>query len=345
MNLALEQKNELLYVSFNQDHSCFACGTDSGFFVCNVDPLKERFRRDFDGGIGIVEMLFRCNILALVGGGKNPKYPPNKVMIWDDYQNKCIAELEFRSEVKAVKLRRDRIVVVLESKVYVYNFADLKLLHQLGTAPNPKGLVALCPSTNSVLACPGLKPGYVHVELYDVQQTSVIPAHNNPISQLSLNLEGTKLVTASDKGTIIRVFDTATAQKLMEFRRGHDRAEIYSLSFNSTSSWLCVSSDKGTVHVYGFGNNTAAEAEGDKRYTRQSSLSFLTSFVPYFGSEWSFTQFRVPESHSICAFGPNPNSVIVLCSDGAYYKFVFDLTKGESRQDAHAKFLQREDDT
>jgi len=346
MNLAPEQKNELLYVSFNQDQSCFACGTDRGFFVCNVDPLKERFRRDFDGGIGIIEMLFRCNILALVGGGKNPKYPPNKVMIWDDYQNKCIAELEFRSEVKAVKLRRDRIIVVLENKVYVYNFADLKLLHQLETAANPKGLVALCPSTNySVLACPGLKPGYVHVELYDVKRTSIITAHNNPISQISLNLEGTKLATSSDKGTIIRVFDTATAQKLMEFRRGADRAEIYSLSFNSTSAWLCCSSDKGTVHVYGLGPAPDTEGEKDKRYTRQSSLSFLTPILPaYFGSEWSFSQFRVPESHSICAFGPNPNSVIVLCSDGAYYKFVFDLTRGgESRQDAYAKFLQRDD--
>jgi hypothetical protein len=31
-----------------------------------------------------------------------------------------------------VRLRRDRIVVVLEHKVLVYNFADLKLLHQVG---------------------------------------------------------------------------------------------------------------------------------------------------------------------------------------------------------------------
>lgn len=60
-------------------------------------------------------------------------------MIWDDHQNRCIGELSFRTEVKAVKLRRDRVIVVLAKKVYVYNFADLNLLSNVETIDNPKG--------------------------------------------------------------------------------------------------------------------------------------------------------------------------------------------------------------
>ena len=124
----------ILSTSFNQDSTCFVCGTENGFAVFNCDPPCERFSRiskDYtqSNGIGIVEMLFRSNIFALVGGGKAPKYPPNVLMIWDDFQDKCVCELEFQSSVTGVRLRRDAILVSIVDKVYFYNFPELQLLH------------------------------------------------------------------------------------------------------------------------------------------------------------------------------------------------------------------------
>jgi len=351
MNLQQNQQNELLYVGFNQDFGCFACGTDTGFRIYNCDPFKETFQRDFNkGGIGYVEMLFRCNILALVGGGKNPRYPPNKVMIWDDHQNRCIGELSFRSEVKAVKLRRDRVVVVLEYKIYVYNFADLKLVDHIETTANPKGLCALCPySSNTVLVCPGLQRGAVRVELYNLKKTTLIEAHSTSLCCFALNFDGTRLATASEKGTLIRIFDTAEGHPLQELRRGADRAEIYSISFNFNSQWIACSSDKGTVHVFSLvGKNqqpreeTAPEDE-QKKANPKSNFSFMKSILPkYFSSEWSFAQFRVPEVRTIVAFGSEKNSIIVVSADGSFYKATFDPDKvgQECVQELDEKYIK-----
>jgi WD40 repeat protein len=324
-------------------------------------------------------MLFRCNILAIVGGGRNPRYPPNKVMIWDDHQSRNIGELSFRSEVKAVKLRRDRVVVVLQNKIYVYNFSDLKLVDHIETIANPKGLCALCPSTsNTVLACPGVSRGTVRIELYDLRKTTLITAHEAELSQICLNLEGTRLATASDKGTLIRIFDTQSGQIMQELRRGADRAEIYSICFSPNSQLLACSSDKGTVHVFAMtteGSGTtgtfsseqssispaapaipaphysnansgprsgAGEEEGTEN--SKSSFSFMRGLLPkYFSSEWSFAQFRVPETRTICAFGAEKNTIIVVGADGSFYKAVFDAN-GECQNTSYSKFIQSDED-
>ncbi|XWS76524.1 hypothetical protein CRYUN_Cryun01aG0184000 [Craigia yunnanensis] len=210
----------LLHLSFNQDHGCFASGTDHGFRIYNCDPFREIFRRDFDrgSGIGVVEMLFRCNILALVGGGPDPQYPPNKVMIWDDHQSRCIGELSSRAEVRSVRLRRDRIVVVLEQKILVYNFADMKLLHQIETIANPKGLCAVSQGAGSlVLVCPGLQKGQVRVEHYASKRTKFIMAHDSRIACFAITQDGQLLATASTKGTLVRIYNTVDGTLLQEF--------------------------------------------------------------------------------------------------------------------------------
>ena len=61
-----------------------------------------------------------------------------------------------------------RVVVVLENRVYVYNFADLRLIDAIDTCNNPKGLCALNPDgkDQAILVTPASQKGYVRIAYY-----------------------------------------------------------------------------------------------------------------------------------------------------------------------------------
>ena len=301
-------------------------------------------------------MLFRCNILAIVGGGSHPKYPINKVMLWDDHQQKCIGELSFKDHVKAVRLRKDKVIVVLESRIYLYNFSDLKLIDSIETIENPKGLCSVSYSLErTYLSCLGKGKGWVRVNIYDdseLEESHSIEAHNSSVSCMTLNFDGTLLATASDKGTIIRLFNPANGEALKELRRGSDKAEIYSITIDVDSKWLGCTSDKGTVHIFALRRlgikhlkNIDEDEEGKieddqtKPKNNKHVFRFMKKFSKYFDSEWSFAKFRVTDSRTICAFTKEEN-LVVISADGTYYLARLDTKNGgECKKIEEKKFV------
>jgi autophagy-related protein 18 len=77
------------------------------------------------------------------------------------------------------------------------------------------------------------------------------------------------LATASEKGTVVRVFSIPDAKQLWQFRRGSSSAKIWSINFNLASTLLAVSSDSSTIHIYKLagpsGKAALPEAEDDMR--------------------------------------------------------------------------------
>jgi len=381
-----DSKDTLLAMNFNQDGGCLAVGTGSGFRICNAHPFQETFRRnlgvDGDAGIAHIEMLYRTNLLALTGHSSSPHYPPNKVLIYDDHLQRTIGELSFRQKVLTTKLRRDRIVVVLRDRVYIYNFSDLALLDKVHTGDNPLGLIGISMDNGGVggstveraedalgggssstsqqrnngmvLACPGTQRGQVRVELYGLRRTTTVVAHESALGALALSVDGSLLATASERGTVIRLFDTrgvtlgggdvsgsmsgsarqettssvSSSVPLREFRRGVERATITCLTFSLDSNWLGCASNHGTVHIFQTHdphNNSNGENAKKKKSTSMTgkAMRMLPKLVTapkkyLMDGEQSFAQVRGIPHPRACAFVPDRERTIAVAGVDEY---------------------------
>ncbi|XP_067408455.1 WD repeat domain phosphoinositide-interacting protein 4 isoform X4 [Emydura macquarii macquarii] len=112
----MAQQRGVNSLRFNQDQSCFCCAMESGVRIYNVEPLMEKGHLDHEqvGSVALVEMLHRSNLLAIVGGGGNPKFSEISVLVWDDARegkdgkDKLVLEFTFTKPALAVRMRHDK---------------------------------------------------------------------------------------------------------------------------------------------------------------------------------------------------------------------------------------------
>jgi len=331
-------KKGIISLSFNQDQNNFACCTEAGLRIYNVEPLTLKEKFDF-GGVAQCEMLYSTNVFAIIAGGRYPKYSQNTVLIHDAISKKFVMEINCSSAVKAVRLRRNKIIVATQSQIDLFSFpTPISHIMKLETRPNPMGLCevsSLETSEKQVIVYPGNKIGSIHImDVSNLNEASssapvILNAHQGEITCLALNKQGTLVASASSKGTLIRIWDTIRKTKVVELRRGSDPATLYCLNFSPDSEFLCCSSDKGTVHIF---------ALKDSDLNRKSSLSTLSFFSSYVESQWALATFTVPpEIACICAF-LSSNTVIAVCLDGTFHKYTF-LRDGNCRRRTYSIFL------
>lgn len=163
---------------------------------------------------------------------------------------------------------------------------------------------------------------------------NVLEAHNSSLSCIQLNSQGTLLATASEKGTIIRLYNPHTGDLLQELRRGSDKAEVYSIAIDLKTKWLGCTSDKGTVHIFSIvklglsvEDEVVDESKKDDAKNNKHVFKFMKKISKYFDSEWSFAKFRVTDSRTICTFDKDEN-LVVVSADGTYYRASLDSSHG-----------------
>jgi WD40 repeat protein len=325
---------QMVYASFNQDASCFVLGNEKGFKVFGSFNFGKDFHeRIIDGGVSIIELYYRSNFIAFVGKGAHSQYPNTKVILWDDFNTKIISEFKFTSTIKSLKLKKDKILIVCETKIFLFSLLNYNNLLQIDTDINKRGLIAInldplitviayLTNTNSAIKIHHLETGK------DI--TITLSYDNCTISCFALNYDGSLLAIASDNGTNIQIYRTIDGMYLQQFKRSKEKSEITYICFDMNCKLMAASSDKGTIHIWHMDNciTKSKETPITDEIIHHNKTNILSSIGGYFKSEWNFAQVKLDEQHSsICAFGPD-NTLIAITSVGKYYQAQIDMKRG-----------------
>jgi WD40 repeat protein len=104
--------------------------------------------------------------------------------------------------------------------------------------------------------------------------------HTSAVTAIEFSPDGKRFATCSAKGTMIRIFASATGDLLYTLRRGTKDAVIDSIVFSASGNLLAVTSNASTLHVFRVdataGNHLSGGSSGQSSETEMRSFIKIT---------------------------------------------------------------------
>lgn len=349
------QDTEILYISFNQNNTCLALGTEKGYRIYDLQsPSHDFYERYIEGGIGLIEMLFQSNILIFVGACKiaKPDYKQNQLIVWDDCNSKIITKFSFNSYIINAKLKKDRIYVVCNQKIFIISTTEFDIIDIISfeNFENTKGLIAITyePKINLV-AFPDKAIGHIRLKNYEANKTLLIFSHENAISFLTFNSKGKLLSTSALNNNFLNLYETYKGTFIYRFKYTTFTKEVLSISFDIENKFIMSSTDNGIIYVFSMKNalEKLKEIEATLSKSKHSESEYIkdnnTSQINHGNSLWSsyfkkdegeWTKLNIPEKKSFSTFVNGTygnNRIAAVTPNGKFYMARYDENNpGES---------------
>ena len=349
------QSDKAHLIKFNQDYSLFSIGTERGYKIYETFPISGIHEKILYGGISLCVLSYRSNYLALVGGGKLPKYTNKKVILYNDAEDCIESEFKFTTPVKNVKFKKNLIFIVLEKKIYVFNVENSQNIDSFDTIVNKKGMIAINGSPNKTIMAHPIQfndqpdKGYVGIKNYKTNKYFPLLVHEESLSNMAMDHYGLLLATVNDKGTIIRIHSIEDKTLVYECRRGKDKAFINYLAFDVNYKYFGITSDRGTIHIwklndiveknYSMKSYSAAVNKNNNNNLKTNTIKneyifietdnknnindkeerdkFKVKKIKNYKSETSFGKIKINNPRCIFCFKPE-DLVIIITLDGKY---------------------------
>lgn len=181
----------------------------------------------------------------------------------------------------------------VEFQVYVYLSDQMRPINIIHTGNNERGLCALATGGALgcwLLACPAVAVGAVRVHsgLSSVSTETddsisqepapasvtnhVFQAHRTQLAALVFNSHGSLVATASEKGTVVRIFRSSDGQLLQQLRRGTQVSLISCIAVRGDDRFVAIASSSETIHIFQL-RNQQQEGEGNHFLSAESEIS------------------------------------------------------------------------
>ena len=317
-----------VFLNSTNKYACIA--TDIGFTIYSIHPLKKILSREIQGGVSIIKMLDESNIFLFVGRADNGPYPYNKFIIWDDNKKLVLGEILYNQRIQNIDVTQKHIYVQTDKKLYIYQFDNLLLLKQIDC--NNTSNFVISNKNNEIVVYPTLNVGEIGILNMKDETSFTIQAHNSNIENVIIDNEGSYIATASEKGTIIRLYEVLSKKLVNEFRRGTEYVNIVQLAFHQNMSMLLVGSDKGSIHIFNTEIETGKTIKVDNmseeiwkvpqnRIFENYGISYVKFMLPnYFHSKWSFTSYSITNVNTLNVFDSEICMIYSFGNDGQYYE-------------------------
>ncbi|AAS50961.2 ABR189Wp [Eremothecium gossypii ATCC 10895] len=338
----------------------------------------------------VTEMLFATSLIAVVNRDQGLQ-KARKLRIVNTKRKTTICELTFPHEVVDIVMNRKRMCVLLSSdQIFIYDISCMKLLQtisvledKLKMAVSDQGHVstsvvgrqlqgetsmvriALCSDDKSILCytayCRTNKNSYILNDLVVYDALNMTPlnylntVHKGNVACLCISNDGKMVATASDKGTIVRIFSTGDENTLQsgntllhEFRRGTRPCSIYEMKIDPTRRYLACVGHTDTIHIFdlerqGQQNKSLSDSQStallrEGKLSKESTLQFASflskkviSKIPNQNMERHFAHIKVDDSVRHCLGFPDEFSdrVYVASNNGEFQVWNIPQSGGE----------------
>lgn len=328
---------------FNPSGQVLLASNAMGFAVVRCSPFETVCRKGKPSntrlsielpGTGIVELLGMTSLAVVTGSGEDPEFSSRSLKILNLNSGKSICRMQFSSTVLNVRLMPSRMIVVLLEKIIILDLPSLSKRCAIDTPENPLGLVCVIALAEDdvLMAFPGSKRGTVH--LYDGKRLKLVckvNAHNSALQSFAFSRDGINLATSSRKGTVVKVFCCRTGKLLKTLKRGTNTAKIVSISFNTTGTYLCVSSDRDTVHIF------SLTSKKTRMSLKSQGTKHLRNLMPstihkYVDQKRGTSSIRIKEylsSGTLTASFLEDDRIAVVSESGVLYLYQLDVDSME----------------